>query len=106
MLPFKLENIMVIIGVSCVGDIVSLRHKGDSSDFEYTYLNKMYNQHRDVIKNNLFRLVRGKSKTEETFVKLLVVFFMTIIFFLNTSLNAPIFVARYANKLKTIDNYA
>lgn len=106
MLSFRPEYTTVVMGVPYLGDVVSFRHERDSFDFERAYLNKIHNQHRDAIKDNLFRLVRGKSKTEETFVKLLVVFFMTIIFFLNTSLNAPIFVARYANKLKTIDNYA
>lgn len=62
----------------------------------------MNNHHYDAIKENLFMLGRNKDGEEETYVKLLLVYFMTTIFFLNTSLNVATFAARYANNLASI----
>lgn len=65
----------------------------------------MHNRYRDAIKENLFKLVHRKDDEEETFVKLLVVYVMTAIFFLKTSMNEPTFVARYANDLTSLGHY-
>lgn len=32
MLSFRIEDVAVVMGVSCVGDIICFRHEGDSSD--------------------------------------------------------------------------
>lgn len=42
----------------------------------------MHNHYHDAIKENLFKHVYSKDSEEETFVKLLVVYFMTTVFFL------------------------
>lgn len=57
MLPFRPEGVAIVMGVACMGDIISFGNEGNSSDFERAYLNKIHNRHRDPIKENLFRLV-------------------------------------------------
>lgn len=74
--------------------------------FEQTFLNKMHNWHHNAIKANLFKLVCNKDGKEKTFVKLLVVYFMTTVFFPNTSLNEPIFTVRYLDDLTSLGRYA
>lgn len=66
----------------------------------------MHNRHCDVIKDNLFKLICKKDgKEEEIFVKLLMVYFMTTVFFGNTTLNAPTFIARYTDDFTSYNHY-
>lgn len=65
----------------------------------------MHTRHRDATKANLFNLVRSKDVEEETFVKFLIIYFMTTMVFPNTSLNIPTFTVRYANNLALLGHY-
>lgn len=105
-LPFKVEDVALILGLCCDGDIVSFKHKMVQSKFEQTFLNKIHNRHHDVIKENLTRLVCNKNGEEKTLVKLLVVYFMMTVFFPNTSLNAPTFTTSYVDDLASLGHYA
>lgn len=105
MLPFWVEDITLILDIRCNGYIVSFKHERDQSVFKQTFLNKMHNQHRDAIKESLFKLVRSKDGEEETFMKLPVIYFMSTIFFPNTSLNISTFTARYTNDLASLGRY-
>lgn len=99
MLPFRIEDVTLILGLHYNGDIVSFKHERVKSEFEQTFLNKMHNQHCDAIKDNFFKLVCRKDGEEEIFVKLLVVYFMMTIFFSNTSLNVLTFATRHIDDL-------
>ncbi|KAH7672124.1 hypothetical protein IHE45_09G032500 [Dioscorea alata] len=105
-LPFREEDVALILGLRCNGDIVSFKHERDQSMFEQTFLNKMHNRHSDAIKVNLFKLVGSKDDEEETFLKLLIVYFMMTIFFPNTSQNAPRFTATHTNDLTSLGRYS
>lgn len=65
----------------------------------------MHNWNHDAIKENLVKLERSKDSEEETFVKLLMVYFMATIFFSNTSLNVSTFTVRYADNLASLGCY-
>jgi len=107
LLAFRAEDVAIILGLCCDRDIVFFKHEKYESDFEKRFLHKIHNRHRDAIKDNLLTIVRSKKhEDEQTFVKLLVVYFMTTIMFPNSVLHAPSFVARYANDLASLGGYA
>ncbi|KAH7672129.1 hypothetical protein IHE45_09G032900 [Dioscorea alata] len=107
LLVFRAEDVTLILGLRCDGDIVSFKNEKDESNFEKKFLHKMHNRHRNAIKDNLLTIVLSKKhKDEQTFVKLLVVYFMTMIMFPNSVLHASLFVARYADNLASLGCYA
>ncbi|KAH7689753.1 hypothetical protein IHE45_02G003400 [Dioscorea alata] len=106
MMSFKAEDMTLILGLRCKGDIVSFKNERVQCEFEQLFLSKMDNRHSDAIKDNLFRLVPRKYGKDVTFVKLLAVYLMTTIFFPSTSLNVPIFAARYTDEFTSLAHNA
>lgn len=43
MLPFRTEDVELVLGVLCDGDIVSFKNERDQFVFEQIFLNKMHN---------------------------------------------------------------
>lgn len=72
MLQFREENVALILGPRCNGDIVSSSIRGPNPNLS-KLSKKMLNQHHDVIKDNLVKLIYIKDGEEEIFVKLLVI---------------------------------
>lgn len=68
-LSFKAEDVTLILGLHCDVNIISFKNQRLQSNFEKTFLHKMYNHHREVIKDNLFRLVHRQRQWVEDLCK-------------------------------------
>ncbi|XP_039137837.1 uncharacterized protein LOC120275360 isoform X2 [Dioscorea cayenensis subsp. rotundata] len=101
---FRPEDVSLILGLPCYGTVVKFKRQKPLSEFEEKYLKTSKDRQRDNIKKKLMEIVHHRS--EENFVKLLVVYIMASFLFPHTTSSAPSWVGQYVDQLYTMGQYA
>ena len=96
LLSFSFEDVALVLGLLCDGEMV---------DFKEKYLSKTYERNRDVIKTTLLQLLRKKRAEEENFVRLLGIYLMGTMLFSNTFYSVLNWIIDYVQDLHALGHY-
>ncbi|KAK1291739.1 hypothetical protein QJS10_CPB17g00365 [Acorus calamus] len=104
-IPFKVSDCALILGLSSYGDIVDFEKHGECTEFQKRFFDKSLPT-TNVIVRHLQRLMYEELGPLEDFTKMMVVLLFSTVLFPQTNFSLPIQLLSYVDEIERLQDYA
>ncbi|KAK1311228.1 hypothetical protein QJS10_CPA08g01048 [Acorus calamus] len=104
-IPFKVSDCALILGLSSHGDIVDFEKHGECTEFQKRFFDKSLPT-TNVIVRHLQRLMYEELGPLEDFTKMMVLLLFSTVLFPQTNFSLPIQLLSYVDEIERLQDYA